>query len=592
MFVPSPQRLAKYRRALLPALTSALALAVLFSPAAKGASTYQVPTTITSDCSVDVTRSLLTWIASVPNNSTLAFGASGCYRIEGTLELRGRSGLTFEGNGATFRSLNPPADQRAIWRVIDSTGLVLRDMTVDGSYAFGGTFNYDLQHAHAIDLRGTSAEIANVTMSSVAGDCVYFGLGYTSALTRSSGSAHDSTCLRTGRNAVSVTAGNDIRVERVTTDKIGLTAFDVEPNAGPGWGAERVTFDSNTIRSYYLYAYSVVGDAPISAQTFSNNRLVGKGLRLAVLYPTYRPQGVAISGNSSDTAVAWPMEFHGVDDLTVTNNVVPTSDTPMAVADTSCGVDISGNSYPGGSSQAQIAPWACALAPTSGPVGTSVTLSGSGFTGATSVKFNGTAATFSVDGNAQISTTVPSGATSGTIKVTTPAGTATSSTSFTVTGVTTTAGSAYAATINGTSRAETIYGTPQHDLVRARGGNDTVYLRGNSKPEVGLGGDGADRIFGQAGRDFIKGGRGGDKLYGGRGSDNLYGGPGADILILGPGESAAFANSGRDVIKTRNGVADVIDCGDGFDIAYVDRVDVEEPPLWASPLGCERIRVR
>ena len=72
--------------------------------------------------------------------------------------------------------------------------------------------------------------------------------------------------------------------------------------------------------------------------------------------------------------------------------------------------------------------------PASGPVATSVTLTGTGFTGATGVSFNGTAATtFTVNSDTQISATVPTGATSGKITVTNAAGTGTSATSFTVT---------------------------------------------------------------------------------------------------------------------------------------------------------------
>jgi hypothetical protein len=71
--------------------------------------------------------------------------------------------------------------------------------------------------------------------------------------------------------------------------------------------------------------------------------------------------------------------------------------------------------------------------PASGPVGTSVNLTGSGFTDATKVAFHGTAAaTFSVDSDTQITAPVPSGATTGTIAVTTPGGTVASATSFTV----------------------------------------------------------------------------------------------------------------------------------------------------------------
>ena len=79
--------------------------------------------------------------------------------------------------------------------------------------------------------------------------------------------------------------------------------------------------------------------------------------------------------------------------------------------------------------------------PAFGPVGTSVTITGTNFSGTvsgtsfttSSLKFNTTSATtFKVDSATQITATVPTGATTGKISVTTPGGTATSSTNFTV----------------------------------------------------------------------------------------------------------------------------------------------------------------
>ena len=72
--------------------------------------------------------------------------------------------------------------------------------------------------------------------------------------------------------------------------------------------------------------------------------------------------------------------------------------------------------------------------PSSGAVGTEVTLTGANLTGATAVQFNGTAATsFTVVTDTSITTIVPVGASTGKILVTTPAGTETSATYFTVT---------------------------------------------------------------------------------------------------------------------------------------------------------------
>jgi uncharacterized repeat protein (TIGR03803 family) len=71
--------------------------------------------------------------------------------------------------------------------------------------------------------------------------------------------------------------------------------------------------------------------------------------------------------------------------------------------------------------------------PTSGTVGTAVTILGTSLTGATSVTFNGTAATFTVVSASEITTTVPTGATTGKVKVVTPSGTLKSNVSFRVT---------------------------------------------------------------------------------------------------------------------------------------------------------------
>jgi hypothetical protein len=68
--------------------------------------------------------------------------------------------------------------------------------------------------------------------------------------------------------------------------------------------------------------------------------------------------------------------------------------------------------------------------PNFGGPGKVINILGNGLTGSTSVRFNGTAATFTVISDTQIQATVPTGATSGTIQVTTPTGTLSSNISF------------------------------------------------------------------------------------------------------------------------------------------------------------------
>jgi hypothetical protein len=80
-------------------------------------------------------------------------------------------------------------------------------------------------------------------------------------------------------------------------------------------------------------------------------------------------------------------------------------------------------------------PSIASFAPTAGPVGTEVTVSGSNLNGTAAVRFNGLAASsFDLDSNTQLRAIVPSGATNGPISVTNADGTGSSANSFSVLG--------------------------------------------------------------------------------------------------------------------------------------------------------------
>ncbi|MCG8603952.1 IPT/TIG domain-containing protein [bacterium] len=115
-------------------------------------------------------------------------------------------------------------------------------------------------------------------------------------------------------------------------------------------------------------------------------------------------------------------------------------------------------------------PVVTSFSPISGFVGTEVTVTGSGLTGATSISFNNTVAgVFNVDSDSQLRATVPTGATNGVLSVTNAAGTGTSSSDFTVE----TGGSGGTFTFNPTddsfvrsTAAEKNYGTDDELRVR------------------------------------------------------------------------------------------------------------------------------
>ncbi|MBK6563050.1 IPT/TIG domain-containing protein [Candidatus Amarobacter glycogenicus] len=104
-----------------------------------------------------------------------------------------------------------------------------------------------------------------------------------------------------------------------------------------------------------------------------------------------------------------PAHSAGVVDVSVTT---PGGTSPNTIAD-----DFT---YTGAS-----VPVVTLLSPASGPIGTTVTIAGSGLTGATLVTFGGVAATFTVNSDAQITASVPSATPIGTVdvRVSTPSGT-------------------------------------------------------------------------------------------------------------------------------------------------------------------------
>ena len=157
--------------------------------------------------------------------------------------------------------------------------------------------------------------------------------------------------------------------------------------------------------------------------------------------PTSGAVGTQVDVQGTNFTGATSVKFNGTSDLTYQVNSatditahVPSGATtgPIAVATPSgTGTSVSNFTVTGGGGNP---PTVTSFSPTSGPVGTSVTINGTNFTGVTSVQFNTTAATsYTVNSSVKITATVPTGATTGTISVSTTGGTGTSSGSFTVT---------------------------------------------------------------------------------------------------------------------------------------------------------------
>ena len=130
--------------------------------------------------------------------------------------------------------------------------------------------------------------------------------------------------------------------------------------------------------------------------------------------PPSGPPGTLVtvtgSGFTAGTGVS-SVTFHGVgttfnvaDDQHLTATVPIGATTGKIAVTSSGGVGTSATDF-----VVPVNPVISGFSPSSGPPGTPVTITGSGFTGVNGVRFNGTSATFNFLSDAQVATTVPVG---------------------------------------------------------------------------------------------------------------------------------------------------------------------------------------
>jgi Ca2+-binding RTX toxin-like protein len=83
----------------------------------------------------------------------------------------------------------------------------------------------------------------------------------------------------------------------------------------------------------------------------------------------------------------------------------------------------------------------------------------------------------------------------------------------------------------------------------------------------------ATTMLGGPGADTLTGGPADDQVSGDDGDDVLTGGGGADVVIGGLGIDEVSADAGDDDVRVRDGIQDVVRCGDGSDRVDADTLD-------------------
>jgi Ca2+-binding RTX toxin-like protein len=159
--------------------------------------------------------------------------------------------------------------------------------------------------------------------------------------------------------------------------------------------------------------------------------------------------------------------------------------------------------------------------------------------------------------------------------------------------------SAHLTAINGTDGTDVLAGTQGSDRIVALAGNDRVHAK-LGMDRVWAGEDN-DTVHAGAARDTVYGGPGNDILYGGGGNDRIFAQRGVDLVYGHSGNDDLWAMARRDVTHTlnepadtltgglgndsfhvRDGEADRVNCGAGYDVVIADRRDIVTS-------ACERV---
>ena len=322
--------------------------------------TVPVPDSVTSGSGFNE------WLSGVPDGSIVDFPQNAAIDLDTGFNLQGRNNLVLRLNGATLR-VQGPGD------VPDSSPFFVRNSShieIDGPATVLGNnpnattlFTPGQENSHVLALSGwggqgpsSYVEMRGIDARNVYGDFAYLeGRNVAPWEPSSYVWIHDNTGTSIGRNAISSIDVTDLLVESNTFDRIGLDAWDIEPNFD-GQQVRRNTFRSNRIGAYslmtqfdgWLLSTANKTKAVIEDITLTDNDVVGvaanghsgvpRGLQVQI-DRSGRPSQVTVTNNRTAQAAPGPvMHFVNVDGLTVDGNVQPLTSGDLTTTNAETGL--------------------------------------------------------------------------------------------------------------------------------------------------------------------------------------------------------------------------------------------------------------
>jgi hypothetical protein len=333
--VQNDRRFGRYRSVKIRGVLTATAVvgAMLWpcAPIDAANASITIPSSIAHNCSKDVTAKINAWIAAAPANATLTFVPNGCYRVDGKLLVRHKSGLTIDGKNATFRAYTsgrelPPsqARTRSMWNFWRGDRLTVRNIKVIGpnrNRALGKSpYVLALEGQAAFVVGGVQTMLMErVQAYDVYGDFVHVGAATNGLLVR------HSTFARNGRQGWNI-AGTNITFDSNSISETARATIDMEPPSRTA-GANHIVIKNNKVGGGRLYFFASVGlGAPINDVQILNNTLE-RPLTMIVKAPADAPRtNYVVAGNVSTKLYGGNggsfgfINVHGID---VRDNVQP-----------------------------------------------------------------------------------------------------------------------------------------------------------------------------------------------------------------------------------------------------------------------------
>lgn len=346
----------------------ALMLALFASPAQAGTVDVALPAD-----GRDVTATVQRAIDSAPNGSTIHFPA-GRFRLDGTILVRNRSSLTFEGaSGARtvfFATGRGPLNSRGLsWRrhfaVAGGRDITIRRLHIEGANTVSnqhtgyGDFLPAYEHEHGFSFAAVDGgRLEDSSVKGVFGDGAYIGNdGYD--LGSSSTPARNIRLTRVsltwiGRQGVGVTHAEQVLLEGLRVHA-RLCGIDLEPNQSYQY-TNQVEVRNSTIDAV-LIAFGATGPGAASGVLLHHNTVEYNGNWPVVSHDMVegRSSGWVVEDNLLRRTLSSSrhagMEFYGIRNLAVRRNSLTFQPgslmTAILLRDVTGSVEISGNVFSG-----------------------------------------------------------------------------------------------------------------------------------------------------------------------------------------------------------------------------------------------------